>query len=96
MEEIKETSVVVTWNEPEFHEYYNIKGYVVGVRKFGSGHLWINETIKGQDSRKYILGKLQPGTRYYVNVAARNAFGIGVATESQNLRTKTGRNLAML
>ena len=93
LEEIEESSVVVVWTEPEYHEFYNIRGYVVGFKKFGSGNEWVNESISDKDSRKYSLRNLSPETRYYVNVAAKNTFGIGVATESQTLVTKTGKSL---
>ena len=91
MGEVKATSVIVMWTEPENHEYYGIEGYVIGYRKFGSGNKWTNMTIDGQDNRRYELKSLKPETLYYVNVAAKNSFGIGVTTTPYTVTTKGGR-----
>ena len=90
MVEVKATSVVIEWDAPAYHQYYGIKGYIVGSKRFGSQHEWVNKTITGTDIRKYILTNLEPETRYYVNVAATNKHGRGVTTQPQALITETG------
>jgi len=81
--EVKDNTVVLSWNEPLFNTGGDLKGYIVQ-RRMAQGRDW--ETVKsGIKSCTYTVEDMECYKSYYFGVKATNEIGEGDRLETKHL-----------
>jgi len=82
--EVKESSVHITWVPPDLDHMYAISGYVLQYKVFGDNN-WVKyDVVKGDN---YVIQGLQGGTGYQIRTKAANKFGHSEPSESLEITT---------
>lgn len=86
------SEIITQWQPPlEEHRNGHILGYVIRYRLKGYDNSpWTYQNITNEAQRNYLIQDLITWKDYNVQIAAYNDKGVGVFTDSYNIKTKEG------